>query len=132
MLKEIGVAQRLDGWKHLINDICLNNELTDVKNINIPNLLSEKIDQQEWYTFAEFLPPGYHQILIYDPKLERAFIKDIIINLNQRDFVYPECPQAASNIFRNNVSDMWREWKEDTPKKIKEIIKKDGGEEGEL
>lgn len=44
MLKELGVANRLDGWKHVINDICLNNELTDVKNINIPNLVSEKID----------------------------------------------------------------------------------------
>jgi hypothetical protein len=32
--------------------------------------------------FAEFCKPGYHQILIYDPEIDRAFVKDFVVHLN--------------------------------------------------
>ena len=43
-----------------MNDMALNNELTDIKIINFPNLASHNINNQEFFTFAEFLKPGYH------------------------------------------------------------------------
>jgi hypothetical protein len=43
------------------------------------------------YVYASFLPPGYHQLLIYDPAQERAFVKDFIVGMNRKDF-YPEYP----------------------------------------
>jgi hypothetical protein len=43
------------------------------------------------YIYAAFLAPGYHQLLIYDPAQERAFVKDFIVGMNRKDF-YPEYP----------------------------------------
>lgn len=51
-----------------------------------------KIEEQDWFVFAAFVPAGYHQILIYDPQLERAYCKDFVVKHNDRDFVYPEYP----------------------------------------
>ena len=36
----------------------------------------------DFFMFAEFCKPGYHQILIYDPEIDRAFVKDFVIHLN--------------------------------------------------
>lgn len=72
--------------------MCLQNELIDVKPVNLPNLKNTKVEDQEWFVFAGFFPPGYHQCLIYDPAIDRAFCKDFVVQLNKRDFVYPEYP----------------------------------------
>ena len=58
----------------------MNNELMDVKSINIPDL--SKIDNKEWYIYACSLKPGYHKLLIYDPLLDKAYCKDHIASLN--------------------------------------------------
>ena len=33
----------MDGWEQIINDMALNNELYDLKVINLPNLVDPKI-----------------------------------------------------------------------------------------
>ena len=63
----------------------------DVRSINIPDL-AESQTNVDMYIYADFLKPGYHQLLIYDPALERAFCKDFVLNLNLREDVYPEYP----------------------------------------
>ena len=80
------------GWQHVLSDMANYNELTDVRAINMPEVASYNVHCQDWYTFGAFLPPGYHQVLIYDPKIDRAFCKEFVAKLNQRDFVYPEYP----------------------------------------
>jgi hypothetical protein len=72
--------------------MALNNEIYETCAINMPKLSAYNLENQEWFTFAGFYPPGYHQFLIYDPKLERAYCKDFVLKLNQRDFAYPEYP----------------------------------------
>ena len=50
----------------------------DIKTINIPDL--DKARQNgNIYVYAEYLKPGYHQLLIYDPLIEKAFCKDFIV-----------------------------------------------------
>lgn len=44
-----------------------NNELNDVKTLNLPDLSSYNIEKLDYFVFAGFFPPGYHQFLIYDP-----------------------------------------------------------------
>ena len=59
----------------------MQNELMDVKSINIPNLSA--VDKNaDWYIYACSLKPGYHKLLIYDPLLDKAYCKDFIANLN--------------------------------------------------
>ena len=58
--------------------------------MNPPNF-SKSIEDREFFIYATFLPPGYHQMLIYDPESRRAFCKDIIVGMNHKDF-YPEYP----------------------------------------
>lgn len=69
----------MKGWKHIINDMVYHNEITDVGKLNFPDLEAYNLDAQDWFTFSGFFPPGYHQILIYDPKFQRAYCKDFIV-----------------------------------------------------
>ena len=48
----------MQGWEHLIKDKCKNNELMDIKSINLPDL--EEDLGQDIYIFATFAKPGYH------------------------------------------------------------------------
>ena len=64
----------------------------DVKNINIPDF-SQDLKDKDIFVFSCMLKPGYHQIIIYDPLLERAYCKDFVVNLNLREDIFPEYPQ---------------------------------------
>jgi len=44
------------------------------------------------YVFAAMLEPGYHQFIIYDPEVERAFCKEFILDINHGQIFYPELP----------------------------------------
>lgn len=105
-----------------MSDMVQNNEVTDCKVVNFPDLYAQKIKKQDWYTFAGFFPPGYHQVLIYDPKFERAYAKDIVVGMNLRDFAYPEYPLASSDFNKKIIPDMWQKWVEDTQEDINNIF----------
>ena len=92
----------------------LHNEIYDVFTINMPDISAYNLEKQDWFTFAGFFKPGYHQFLIYDPKLERAFCKDFIIKLNTRDFVYPEYPLDHGDGPLKVIPNMWKPWIEDS------------------
>jgi len=91
LLAQLGINEKLEGWEKLMKNKCLNNELMDVKNINLPDF-SKDLKDKDYYVFAGFLKPGYHQLLIYDPQLERAYCKDFVVNLNLREDIFPEFP----------------------------------------
>lgn len=112
--EQLEINQYYDGWQNIILDISQRNELTDVGTVNFPRLDDYNIERQEWFTFAGFFRPGYHQVLIYDPKYERAFCKDIIVKQNMRDFIYPEYPIPLVKVAAKVVPDMWRTWIEDS------------------
>ena len=61
------LKSKLQGWENLIKDKCLQNELMDIKSINIPNLKASEDQGLDIYVYAAFLKPGYHQFVIYDP-----------------------------------------------------------------
>lgn len=63
----MGIKRKFNGWAHVVNDMALRNELTDVRVINRPDLSAYNVEAEHWYTFAGFIKPGYHQFIIYDP-----------------------------------------------------------------
>ena len=78
-----------------------------------PNF-NEDIVDKGYFIYATFLPPGYHQMLIYDPDSRRAFIKDIIVGMNHKDF-YPEYPILQDPVKHMKViQNVWRPWHIDT------------------
>ena len=79
----------------------------DVKNINIPDF-SKCIESKEYYIYSEFLKPGRHEILIYDPKYNRAYCKDFIVNINMREDIYPEFPCNSNNVIKKPIGNVWR------------------------
>mmetsp|Transcript_28843 Transcript_28843/g.43553 ORF Transcript_28843/g.43553 Transcript_28843/m.43553 type:complete len:187 (+) Transcript_28843:941-1501(+) len=117
MLKQIKVSHKLEGWQKILEDKCQNNELTQVQVVNEPNFQDSGINAKEIFVYATFLPPGYHQILIYDPMLERAFCHDLVLNLNQKDF-YPEYPLLHGVKNNKNIQNVWRHWLEDSEEEI--------------
>ena len=98
-----------------MRDKCLRNELMDVKSINLPDLDSKKIffNETESYIYATYLKPGYHQLLIYDPTLDRIFCKDFVVNLNTREDIYPEFPILEGMKIKKRVKWIWRSWLQD-------------------
>ena len=121
LLSQMEMRETLTGWKHVMNDMCLNNELTDVRVVNFPELNKRNLEKQDWFCFAGFLPPGYHQILIFDPKYERAYCKDIIIKMNKRDQVYPEYPIPPGRTKIKYVGNMWQIYRTDSVADTKKL-----------
>ena len=81
----------------------------DIKSINIPDM-GVKDSRTDVYVYADFLKPGYHQVLIYDPAQERAFCKDFIVNLNLREDIYPEYPIPEGLAMKKRIKWIWRHW----------------------
>lgn len=52
-------------------------------------------------------------MLIYDPDMDRAFVKDFIVGINTKDF-YPEFPLQHGAKSVKTVQNVWRNWTEDT------------------
>ena len=63
----------------------------DVECVNNPDLCAD-LKNSDVYVYANFLKPGYHQLLIFDPLLEKAYSKDLMVNVNLRDDLFPEYP----------------------------------------
>lgn len=94
--------------------MALRNELTDVRVINRPDLSAFNVEAENWYTYAGFLKPGYHQFVVYDPYMDRAYFQDFVAKLNQRDFVYPEYPLHMDFHIALKVPNVWKPWRTDT------------------
>ena len=84
----------------------------DVKSINIPDLSfvpSKEYPNQisEIFIFAQFLNPGYHKILIYDPETHRAYCKDFTVDLNLREDLYPEYQIIEGKKMRKGIRNVF-------------------------
>lgn len=44
LLDHIQAPRALVGWKHVIYDLVFNNELTDIRAVNMPDLTAYNID----------------------------------------------------------------------------------------
>ena len=85
----------------------------DVHSVNIPNFYQNQ-NQKDWFVYTCRLNPGYHKLLIYDPLMEQAFVKDFVVNLNKKD-VYPEYPLREANIKKSEKApNVWRTWYTDS------------------
>lgn len=38
LLEQLDSKAKLEGWQHILHDLSLNNELTDVKVVNFPEV----------------------------------------------------------------------------------------------
>ena len=92
VLKTIGVLAKLEGWRDILIDKCLYNELTDVQLVNSDRIQDNVALATQTYVYADYLSPGRHKFLIYCPQSNRAFIKSVFIGRNTSEF-YPEFPK---------------------------------------
>ena len=84
----------------------------DIKTINIPDLETEH-GNANIYIYAEYLRPGYHQLLIYDPLIDKAYCKDFIVNLNTREDMYPEYPIIEGMKMGKGIKNVFECWYND-------------------
>jgi len=109
------LMQRLVGWNKVVHNILNQNHLTDVVSINQPKDLDKKAPESgASFIFAGFYPAGQHSFLIYDPSTQRAFVKDVVVNLNSFDH-YPEFPRMTDKAKREKPNqNVWRKWIDDS------------------
>ena len=96
----------------------------DVKMVNMPDLGAHQYGSDQ-YIYAGYLKPGYHQLLIYDPALERAFCQDFIVNLNMREDMFPEYPTLEVPKEIEKIEWVWRNWLPDHQNDIVDSFKLD-------
>lgn len=97
-VKKQGVFARLQGWNKLLHQKCNRNQILQIHSINQPECVQDpeapmESDGSDHYVFAELLDPGFHQLIIYDPELHKAFCKEFIVDYNHQQVLYPELPK---------------------------------------
>ena len=93
-LESVNVLDKFKGWNKVMYDFCFKNLQTDVKTVNVRPDTILKLNQEtskDFFVYSVFLPPGAHNVLIYCPKTERAFINQFYTGVNEKD-LYPELP----------------------------------------
>lgn len=96
-IKKMGVFRYLTGWNKLLYQKCNMNQVLNINSINMPKCVSDPLaphepDSSKYYVFAGFLQPGFHQFIIYDPRDEKAFCNEFIVDFNPNQVFYPEMP----------------------------------------
>ena len=62
------------------------------------------------FIYAALLPPGHHSFLIYDPELDKAFCKELVIEANSQDF-YSDMPYSLipkRYLAKKTKQNVWR------------------------
>lgn len=77
---------------------CYKNQLHQTHSVNVPNCVSDsksfmEPDGSSHYVFACMAEAGYHQIIIYDPLLNKAFCKEFIVEHTDQWMLFPELPK---------------------------------------
>ena len=94
LLEGFGISAKLEGWYDMVHDKCFMNELTDVHVENGSSFIDNNADfYTDNYVYANFLPPGQHQFLIYSPRTNRAYLKSMMVHHNTKDH-FPEMPRT--------------------------------------
>lgn len=69
LLSVTGVSKKMEGWRDIVHDKCLVNELTEMHIENGDALDGKTLSgsDSDYYVYANYLPPGLHKFLIYCP-----------------------------------------------------------------
>lgn len=111
------IFENLLGWnKHLFQK-CNQNSIMDLHTVNQPLSVADEHAEPEpanWqnYVFAGFMEPGFHQIIIYDPLLEKAYCKEFLVDFRNLQEHYPEIPRAIadSDSDRSKLPNVFAKW----------------------
>ena len=113
-------TKHLTGYQLPLHDKLFKNGQTDVMAINPPEYVKKdpkkglKLDKniQVPFVYAEILPPGHHQFVIYDPQSDEMWFKEFILDANTKD-TYPESPRNFYSISKPKLVqlDVWRKYK---------------------
>ena len=117
------IRNELDGFHHILEDKLFNNDFHDVHAINAPPNCSHGPPRDEHFVYYEYLPPGHHQFVIYDPKVSELYTHDLVVGMNTKE-IFTDFPRKKA-VIKRNVVDMWRNWREDTEADLNEMCQLD-------
>ena len=80
--------EKFKGWHKILDDKCKKNDIIDMMTINYPESISQRSSppSKSLYCYANFLPPGLHSFIIFDPYLRKAFCKTMVVDHNKQYF----------------------------------------------
>jgi len=77
----LNLEEKLDGHGQILGDKVYRNELVDVCCLSRPKNISSVSHASGLYVFADYLPPGHHQVIVYCPISDTFWFKDFMIDL---------------------------------------------------
>ena len=71
----------VSGQGKILRDKILDNKLADIQCLNemLPELLNRRIDTSSMYIYADLLPPGNHQYIVFNPMDDTLWVKDFLV-----------------------------------------------------
>lgn len=121
----------MDGWNHVLQHRCKKSELSDAKKVNYQSEFSsetkDSANMKGIYVYQAMVKPGFHQFVIYCPKNNRAFCKEIVIDLNNNYVDCPELPRSFKHkrSQKKRVLNVWLAWKSDTEEQKRKAVQWD-------
>lgn len=123
------VEEKFVGWNQLLHDRLTRSELAEAKKINYqPTLANKQLsleDSRGIFVYAANLKPGLHKFVIWDPKVEKAYVKEFVLDLNNEMIACPEYPNIIPPV-STQTKNVWTPWKPDTNDQMVKAIEYDG------
>ena len=130
---EVALPAKTKGWNRILFDLCNYNYRTTALAVNQPADLAgvaagratpEIEPPCAEYVYAGFVPSGLHHFIIYSPRTQKAYFKELVIDLNHADLYPQETPQRKKRP-QKTVADVWQTWVHDTEKSRQQAFAKD-------
>lgn len=85
-VKTINVFKQLKGWNRVLNQKCYQNHVHPVTKVNTPECIRDSYsppvtEGSDHYVFGAYLEPNWHQFIIYDPLINRAFCQEFVVEM---------------------------------------------------
>ena len=116
--------KHMEGWDTILRDKYIENDAAiPCHLVNMPEDFGtksyrDKMDEMgpgKQFIYAEFLPAGYHEFMIYEQSTDTFWMHEFFVDMNKEEIIPQVSPDAEVLKVYPNV---WRPWKSYDPKEI--------------
>lgn len=113
----LNLEEKLGSHGRILRDKVHRNELVDISCLSSPKNIKSVSHASRLYVFADYLPPGHHQVIVYCPVSDTFWFKDFMIDLCAHIPV-TEHPRKLDSLIQSErvLQDVWTLVKQPEPR----------------